>query len=290
MKRHLKHSLLIFALAGCLTSCLKDENATVLYSSQEIPDINYFMPSSLLNLMGNENLHFGDEPPRISGTFYADSLVVQRVKYADTTMNIHSVIEGNQLSNSYLNIFEQHKGIIKCEYTAIRKVSSFDIYEFSRVDSTHSHFRSSSHPLTDSPTKPIYFEDSKIDLDDFHRAYIMGEGNDFTMYYYDVLCNYAPPTVPFNVNSFYPVIANIISGTLDERSSIQYDSLNNPTDTIKEQIIKNFIWGKEVLGYFKDGTSLQQIIEQGMQPKIGDAWYIKNSGVNVYQKPYEGDF
>lgn len=283
--------MLILALTGCLTSCLKDENATVLYSSQEIPDINYFMPSSLLNLMGNENLHFGDEPPRISGTFYADSLYVQQAKYADTTMPIHSVIAGNRLSNSYLNIFEQHKGILKCEYTAIRNVSNYDIYEFSREDSTYAHFRESDVPLMDSPVRPIYFEEgSKLDLDDFHRAYLMGEGDDFTMYYYEVLVNYAPPTVPFTINSFYPVIANIISGTLKERNVIQYDSLHNPTDTIKEQIIKDFIWGKEVLGYFKDGPSLQQIIQQGMQPKSGDAWYLKNSGMDVYQKPYEGDF
>ena len=286
MKRHLKLALLAIAVTGCLTSCLKDENTTVLYSSQQIPDINFFMPSSLLQVMGNENLHFGDEPPRISGTFYADRIVTRKASFIDTTMTTHNVIVGNPQVSSYFHIHDQHKGILKCEYSAPRPGT--DVVELSRTDSTYAHMRNTAAPLIDSPYKPSYF-DAPLNYDDFHQAYIMGKGNDFTIYYYETLINYVPPTSFVPVNNFYPLVANIISGTLDTRTVIVQDTVNHTTDTVQEQIIKNFIWGKENMGYFSNNPMLPLFIEQGFQPKPGDAWYNDNSSRDVYQKPFEGD-
>lgn len=290
MKRHLKLALLALTITGCLTSCLKDEETTVLYSSQQIPDINIFMPSTLVHLMGNTHLHFGDEPPRISGSFYADKLFIEDVAYADTTLLVHSVIAGNPVTNSYINLHDQHKGILKCDYTSPKDMGNFQILEFSRSDTTLAHIKESEVPLMESEFRPIYFDGSRLDYDDFNRAYIMGDGNSFTIYYYETVVIYAPPTSQFPINNFYPLVANIISGKVENRNVVQYDSLNMPTDTVTEQVIKDFVWGREVLGYFNDGPSLQQIINLGKQPKPGDAWYIKNSGHDVCQQPYEGDF
>ena len=290
MKRHLKLSLIILALTGCFTSCLKDEQTTVLYSSQEIPDINYFMPTTLLNLMGNSCLHFGDEPPRLSGCYYADSLFIEHAVFIDTTLDHHSINLGLQPYQAYFNFYDQHKGIIKCDYTSPRKQYGFDIVEYSREDSTHLRIKENDTPLTESPYKPTYFNEPQLKLEDFNRAYIMGEGDNFTLYYYEMLINHTPSGTPFTTSNFYPIVANIISGRIDTRNVIQYDSLHMPTDTVREQIIKDFYWGKEVLGYFSNGTSLQQMIDAGYQPTIGDTWYLNNSGKDVYLKDCEVDF
>ena len=53
-----------------LNSCLKDDpanNETIFYAYQQIPNINDYMPQSLLLAMGENNLYYGDEPPRIEG-------------------------------------------------------------------------------------------------------------------------------------------------------------------------------------------------------------------------------
>ena len=121
----------------------------------------------------------------------------------------------------------------------------------------------------------------------------MGEGKKFTVYYYEALINYVPGTVPFNVNSFYPVVANIISGEVVDSWEFVTDTLGHRIDSTKTQYIRDFRWGKEVLGYFKDGTTLQQIIALGRQPGKGDAWFLNNSGKNVtikhYDSPMQGE-
>lgn len=284
MKRQLKLVMLVL-LASCgLSSCLKDEKTTVLYSTQEIPDINHFMPSTLLQLLGKDNLHFGDNPPKISGTFYADKVVTRKVSYADSTMGTHSVFVSNPQISPYFRFHDQHKGILKCEYSAPWPGS--DILTFSRSDSTYAMFRNTTSPLTDSPYKPSYFN-APIDYDNFRHAYIIGKGNDFTIYYYEIIITTAETTP---VNNFHTLLADIISGTLDTRTVIVQNTISHTTDTIQEQIIKNFIWGKEVIGYFSNDQQLPNLIQQGLCPMPGDTWYNDNCGRDVYQKPFEGDF
>lgn len=291
MKKHfLRFSLLFFALATCLASCLKDEGTAVDYSFQSIPDINTFMPHTLLTTMGDNNLHYGDEPPRISGTFFADSLRIVDTFFVNHSLSQHSVNIGPQSYKAYFNLYEQHKGILKCDYSSPRNIYGYELIEFSREDSTYLKFGNSAYPLLNSAVKPDYFNSEKINLDNFQHAYMMGNDNYFTLYYYEVLVNYLDPTAPFSITNFYPVVANIISGKCNTRQVIEYDSLQSPIDTITESYIEEFRWGKEVIGYFNDGSSLQQIINLGRQPSPGDSWFLDNSGYPVYPKPYNGDF
>ena len=72
MKKHLIKVLLILCGTLALSSCLKDDpenNPTVYYAYQYIPNINEFMPQRLLFALGNEHLHFGDEPPKIENVY-----------------------------------------------------------------------------------------------------------------------------------------------------------------------------------------------------------------------------
>ena len=110
------------------TSCLKDDpanNGTVFYGHQQIPNINEFMPQELLEAIGNNRLYFGDEPPRIEGSYTTDNTNVTRVIRIPESnwMRPEGVIDGYR----YFKFFEQHLGIAKI-YAIIGQVLSFNKY------------------------------------------------------------------------------------------------------------------------------------------------------------------
>lgn len=58
------------AVALSLPSCLKEGDTTVWVSDpQEIPFITDYLPEDLLQMFGEENVHFGDQPPVIDMEF-----------------------------------------------------------------------------------------------------------------------------------------------------------------------------------------------------------------------------
>ena len=63
---------LVFSALLCLTmtSCLKEGDTTILVNDpQDIPFITEYLPKDLLNLFGEENVYFGDQPPKIDLEF-----------------------------------------------------------------------------------------------------------------------------------------------------------------------------------------------------------------------------
>ena len=60
------------ALLVCfaMTSCLKEADKTILVNDpQDIPFITEYLPEDLLDLFGEENVYFGDQPPVINLEF-----------------------------------------------------------------------------------------------------------------------------------------------------------------------------------------------------------------------------
>lgn len=289
MKKTLTLTILALSIAACLTSCLKDDKGTVLYSSQSIPDINTFMPARLLEMMGNENLHYGEEPPRMMGTFLADTLYIIDTSFINHTITTHSVNMGAQSYKAHFQLFEQKKGILKCNYTSPRALYNFKCDELSRVDSTYAKFDESSAPILNSAYKPRYFESGKLNLNDFDHAYLMGKDSLFTLYYYEALINDCDPSAPFTIPNYYPVVANIISGRLEKAQIVQTDPVSQTVATVTVPCITNFHWGKQVMGYFKEGSALQQLIAFGRQPTPGDTWVLDNHGRPVFQTSNDSD-
>ena len=112
MKKHLFRTMLFLCGTILLGSCLKNDpknNPTVYYAYQQIPNINEFMPQRLLFALGNEYLHYGDEPPKIEGVFVADNVWVSIVDTVPSSAWMQPA--NNAIPNpQYFEFFDQHKG------------------------------------------------------------------------------------------------------------------------------------------------------------------------------------
>ena len=67
-----KTTLVFGTLFICLTitACLKEDDKTILVNDpQDIPFITKYLPEDLLNMFGEENVYFGDQPPVINMEF-----------------------------------------------------------------------------------------------------------------------------------------------------------------------------------------------------------------------------
>lgn len=71
----MKHRLIIsfvwlFVGALTLSSCMKEGDETILVNDpQDIPFITNYLPEDLWNMFGEENVHFGDQPPVVDMEF-----------------------------------------------------------------------------------------------------------------------------------------------------------------------------------------------------------------------------
>lgn len=272
MKRHFIIAVLVLALTTLTTSCLKNNESAIFYASQEIPNINEFMPHRLLTLLGDERLHFGEEPPMIQGVIIADSTYIVEVnRFGDTT----SIKTGKQLSKPKFTISGQVIGTAKMDFLS-PQINNYgdpehpiviETSEYSNIDSTRFYLQSHQEIIAEGPDAPAYFKNHEFNLETTCKTYIMGSNDKFTIYYYETLMKKVPDNIP--ITWFLPIVANVISGEI----------VRTPDGHIAS--IKDFFWGKEVMGYVKYGPSLQQIISQGGQPGIGDTWYIDNHGYNA---------
>ena len=69
-RKGLYRLLWIAVMLFALSSCLKEGDTTVLINDpQEVPFVTDYLPEDLLNLFGEENVHFGDQPPVVDLEF-----------------------------------------------------------------------------------------------------------------------------------------------------------------------------------------------------------------------------
>ena len=265
MKKHLIKIILVLCGTVFLASCLKNDpenNPTVYYAYQYIPNINEFMPQRLLYAFGNENLHYGDEPPRIEGIFKADDI---RISLVDTTgnstwMQTNTIIPTPQ----YFEFYEQHKGIAKMRFRYPKGTPGEYNYflEKSSTQSTDSIMRFRTSGFVEDTISPSYFKDGKLrPSDDFKWVFVMGNDPYFTVYYYEIR-DISSKGEPLN--------AVIFTGKMDKETITVYDTVNNTSETIVKPVIKNLQWGIQTMKYYKESASLNQIIHLGFLPTPGD--------------------
>ena len=272
MKKHLFRAILFLCGTLLLGSCLKNDpknNATIYYAYQQIPNINEFMPQRLLYAFGNENLHFGDEPPKIEGLFVADDVWVTDVDTVPSSawmQPAHNSIPNPQ----YFEFYEQHKGIAKMRFKSPKgQVGQYDYFlEQSSTDRTDSVMRHNTNRFVEDTISPIYFKLGKLESRDFNTVYIMGEDPYFTVFYYEVR----------DIKSKgEPMNAVIFTGKMDKEIQIVTDTVNHTTDTIVKPVIKNLKWGMQTMMYYQESASISQIIRLGFLPTPGDIIMLRNN-------------
>lgn len=108
-KAFLRVCVMVVSLAF-LPSCLKEGDTTILVNDpQDIPFITDYMPEDLLNLFGEENVHFGDQPPRVDMEFKSMHQYVAtnlQPPYAPQPGQLTPVIHYHKLNQQYLQIAE----------------------------------------------------------------------------------------------------------------------------------------------------------------------------------------
>lgn len=256
-----------------LGSCMKDDpqnNKTVYYAYQQIPNINEFMPQRLLQSIGEAHLYYGDEPPRLEDLYIADNIfITDIIKVPSSTWrNTPTPIPTPQ----YFRFYEQHKGIAKLQFRYPKgTVGEYDYFlEKSETDSTHLLIQDHLQDFIDDTIAPIYFKDGKLTDDDFRTVYIMGDDPYFTAFYYEIR-DIKSKAEPLN--------AVVFSGKVDKEIRVVTDTVNHTTDTIETKVIKNLRWGIETMKYLNAGTSINQIIHLGYLPTPGDIMILKNEGI-----------
>lgn len=272
MKKHLYRAILFLCGTFLLVSCLKDDpknNPTVYYAYQQIPNINEFMPQRLLYAFGNENLHFGDEPPKIEGIFVANDVWVTDVDTVPSSAWMQPA--NNSIPNpQYFEFYEQHKGIAKMKFRSPKgQVGQYDYFlENSSTDRTDSLMRHHTSRFVDDTISPIYFKMGKLESRDFNTVYIMGEDPYFTVFYYEVR----------DIKSKgEPMNAVIFTGKMDKEIQVVNDTVNHTTDTIVKPVIKNLRWGMQTMLYYQESPSISQIIRLGFLPTPGDIIMLRNN-------------
>ena len=235
-----------------------------------LPEINDYMPATLLNLFGEANIHRGNTPPDITGSWLADNLNFTEVYYADTSLAIHSVNSGNLAGATYFTFHDFDQSNLKTEFFLLSRITP-SIYKimYSDMDSTCFMLQNHSDLMINNPLLPSFFQTNNFDFSFLNKAYIIGTDDQFTIYFYDIALNQASENYPFSDNNFYPVTAKIISG------KALRDQDGNITG------IADFRTGEEVVGYVKDGNSLQMLIQSGALPTPGDAWIKTNQNIDL---------
>lgn len=274
MKKHLFKTILLLSGLLLLNSCLKDDledNATIYYGYQQIPNINDYMPQRLLMAFGQEHLYYGDEPPKIDGKYLVDSYIYEAFVKIDSLWQPRT---GVLPVKDYFEIYEQHKGIAK--YIQNRPYNaqngSLIFLENSSNDSTMLLIEQNQRfdNFINDTIAPSYFKSDNPSSKDFQYMYIMGHDPYFTAYYYEVR----------NISSkTQPLIAVIMSGKVDTETIVTTDTINNTSDTLTTRIIKDFRIGSQSMYYYNKETILYQpLINNGSLPLPGNVWILKSMG------------
>ncbi len=282
MKKHLFQIILFLVGTALLSSCMKDDpenNETVFYGHQQIPNINEFMPRELLLVMDSLHcLHYGEEPPKLEGSFKASDLrliLVKKIPTSNWMLNPTS-----QLGIQFIKLFEQHFGISKMQFWNKKGTPENPPYyvETSSTDSTIYYVNRNPEHFINDVLAPDYFKEKSFDENDFNTVYIIGKDSYFTIFYYEIRHIY--------MTNFQPLNAVIISGKLDKENVVVTDTISHTTDTVARPIIRDFVMGIETMKYYIGGTSLDMILQFGGLATPGDLLIIKNDGI-VIPEEYE---
>lgn len=272
MKKHLFRTLVFICGLALFTSCMKDDpknNETVYYAYQYIPNINEFMPQTLLNAFSNY-LYYGDEPPKIEGSFVVDNIWITDAILSPGSPWMAPIT--SIPTPQYFEFYEQHKGIAKLNFKYPKGTPSDYTYfvERSDPDSTYAVVTADPEFFINDTIAPSYFKNDNYKKEDFNTVYIMGNDPYFTVYYYEIR----------DIKSkAQPLNAVIFSGRMDKEITVVNDTVNQVTDTVVKPVIKDLKWCIETMKYYKEGTSISQIISLGFLPSKGDAMILKNEGV-----------
>lgn len=272
MKKHLFRTLVFICGLALFSSCMKDDpknNETVYYAYQQIPNINEFMPQTLLNAFSNY-LYYGDEPPKIEGSFVVDNIWITDAILSPGSPWMAPIT--SIPTPQYFEFYEQHKGIAKLNFKYPKGTPSDYTYfvERSDPDSTYAVVTADPEFFINDTIAPSYFKNDNYKKEDFNTVYIMGNDPYFTVYYYEIR----------DIKSkAQPLNAVIFSGRMDKEITVVNDTVNQVTDTIEKPVIKDLKWCIETMKYYKEGTSISQIISLGFLPSKGDAMILKNEGV-----------
>lgn len=100
-------------VAFAMTSCLKDGDGSsiLLNDLQEIPLITEFLPEDLLTMFGEENVHFGDQPPVVDLEFVSNHEYVStnlEPPFAPPVGTISPIKHYHKLNQQYLQIADYY--------------------------------------------------------------------------------------------------------------------------------------------------------------------------------------
>ena len=216
------------------SSCLKDEpETTIFYGHQQIPNINAYMPMRLLEAFGNENLHFGDNPPQMEGNF----LSVQRELHTFDTVHgsLWEPPVPTPQSDIFFNIFDQHLGVAQLDFTY-----TTDTVHNTTTQGTAEAMKSLLSAFVSDTIAPSYFKNgTEYSAADFGSIYIMGKDPLFTAYYYEL-----------RDTDEQPLYAVILSGKVASRQVIVQDTVNHTADTLQQTVLVDCKYGFEAMRYF----------------------------------------
>ena len=250
-------AFILVVILGLFSACKKDNNSNqepiepdTPAVSNQIPPIDEYMPERLLNLFDSLNvLYRGDNPPTITGDFMAESmncLIVNKVPES------HWVMAPSMLPSTYYYEFKDQEDdrirvTIKSPQGDPQDQFSFYL-EKSDTDSTYFRIKDNTALFTNDPIAPSYFRSSRFSAEDFKHAYIIGNGDCFTLYLYEIR-DTSGGNLPLN--------AVLISGKMST------DAEGNP-------IIEDYWYGIETMKYYSESEILNMIIQYGYVPTPGD--------------------
>ena len=152
-------------------------------------------------------------------------------------------------SNHYYEFEEQKDGLLGVAFKSPHGIPGENGYlEQSDTDSTYFIVKDSLTLFTNDPIAPAYFKSNIFTPEDLSHAYIIGNGNYFTLYFYEIR-DTSSHSLPLN--------AVIISGRIS-------------TDEEGKNLIEDFWWGIETMTYFNGGASTNMLIQFGYMPTPGD--------------------
>jgi hypothetical protein len=114
--------LLSIGIAACQKVDPSDPNLPLDYALQDIPDIHDVIPIDLLEAIGENHLHFGDNPPSLMkdslGFARKPSIVLNYIK-ADPNSNYEIIVGEPKQYTTYFRFYDQHRGVAKYDYKCV---------------------------------------------------------------------------------------------------------------------------------------------------------------------------
>ena len=232
------------------------------YALQVIPSIDEVMPAELIAEMG-PYLHFGDNPPRIDSFSFDTLRLVHFIRNSDhpeipfNPETMYFQTDGQVYINKFhFKYYGQHRGVFdSCNYLRNYGPMNWD-----------------GNP---PPPQILYnlheYANTKYPNSN-DSIFIMGDGDDFTIYYQQSMKR---RVVPKDNSVLYSGLANSITGGID---LVRLESVII-SGTVSDQGIKKFHWGYRVEEYNKEITLPAEIKRL---PAIHDMFHLE------YPEPENG--